>query len=58
MQDLHDFISNQTPHSHLIYSLRSAFPRFALILVAPLEITVGKNSLKKQRWIYGQELGF
>ena len=47
MQDLHDFISSQTPHSHLIYSLRSAFPRFARksysdarfarILVAPLE---------------------
>ena len=48
MQDVQDFISSQTPHSHLIYSLRSAFPRFARksysdarfarILVAPLEI--------------------
>ena len=32
MQDVQDFISSQTQHSHLIYSLRSAFPR-----VAPLE---------------------
>ena len=56
MQDVQDFISSQTQHSHLIYSLRSAFPRFARILVAPLETTSSTSKLRSYRKYQGRDL--